>query len=1208
MNFSVSVFFIMMLITCQIKLYICPSTGIFYVLPDNLSSTSCPSQPCATLNQYLSSLSPEMSNIMFVFLSGEHNLISNITMQHVYNVTMVGYYHNLSPAIIFCHSDDAVMIFINCFNITISSLVFKNCGGYGPKIDAVEAKTLYADSLVIAAMFISICDNCNITDVVFIGYGLVVSNLLGKSYLHNVTVHLNTTEHSLPEWCGHGLEVANYGRSPYYISHTLIHMSKITINGSNSQHTCQYFHTYGIHIHMEATDYNTTLILSDSSFVNVSVKCILKVRLVHTMSSTIILWIKHCKFLYNKYKRKLQEPTVEITIPYTNVTLFFTNCFFYENANDESPLISIQVKRHVHDKRSYSDYDYSVDWCLFPSQVQIIRCSFLKNMGSLIKVQGNKRQNCIIHLSIIGPFKIMGNWARFRDNLIATHGVIVSIIGEATFIYNSYGINFIVFDSCTVIFCKNISFIKNMDWYGSAHIITLQSDSAYIKIMENANIKFINNSRNDQAVQVKVENYTPHPFCAFQYCTDTSKNASYALLKNYSIIIYYENYKHFTTDNVANGNDGPSLNLLISYYTFHCQWLPEAVFYDYHPADINKQIIHTDDKQMYQHTRVCYCFMNNTYDCSLDLLGPVFPGQVLQVDLCVPREADNDEIFTLYIDTHNKFLPNSACKVAHQNQLISTITGLSKTYNFTIVSESENECELFLTAQPDLYKRYDAFYVKLLPCPIGFTLQNGVCDCDPILSIITDECYIDYSTIRRPANYWIVANTQANNTKYLISVCPMDYCLPYSSSVNLLHPDLQCQFNRTGILCSQCPHPLSMVFASSRCMKCTNVHILITIIVIVAGVVLVVLLYVLNLTVTNGTINGIIFYANIVSINDSVFLANDNVFKPLRVFISFINLDLGIETCFYNGMDSYAKMWLQLFFPSYLIIIAMSIIIASRYSTRILRLTYRRSLPVLATLFLLSYTGVLRTVLTVLFSYSTITHLPSGHQQLVWSIDASIPLFGLKFTILFITCLVLFLILIPFNATLLFTRYFLRFKAINHFKPLLDAFQGSYKDKYYYWSAVHLTLRGLLFAFYAFPTKLKLIFSTMLLISLGFYIGYIQPNKNRVVNIQELLLLLNLTIMYAVSYQGGVFFIVTNVMISLAFVQFGTIVMYHLLTYTCHCDITCMLKIAKQKLITKLYSKKNLSSDLDDIALLNIPECTYNYTEYRDGLVSDDFK
>ena len=150
-----------------------------------------------------------------------------------------------------------------------------------------------------------------------------------------------------------------------------------------------------------------------------------------------------------------------------------------------------------------------------------------------------------------------------------------------------------------------------------------------------------------------------------------------------------------------------------------------------------------------------------------------------------------------------------------------------------------------------------------------------------------------------------------------------------------------------------------------------DIHILITLIIILAGIVLVVLLYLLNLTVTTGTINGIIFYANIISINDSVFLMNNNVFNLLRVFISFANLDLGIETCFYNGMDGYTKMFLQLFFPFFLIVIAASIIVVSRYSSRILRWTYSMSLPVLATLFLLSYTSVLRAVLTVLYHNST---------------------------------------------------------------------------------------------------------------------------------------------------------------------------------------------------------------------------------------------
>ena len=74
--------------------------------------------------------------------------------------------------------------------------------------------------------------------------------------------------------------------------------------------------------------------------------------------------------------------------------------------------------------------------------------------------------------------------------------------------------------------------------------------------------------------------------------------------------------------------------------------------------------------------------------------------------------------------------------------------------------------------------------------------------------------------------------------------------------------------------------------------------------------------------------------------------------------------------CFYNGMDDYTKMYLQLAFPVYLIIIATLLIIGSRYSTKIQRLTARGALAVLATLFLLSYTKILRTVSNVLFFYT----------------------------------------------------------------------------------------------------------------------------------------------------------------------------------------------------------------------------------------------
>ena len=139
------------------------------------------------------------------------------------------------------------------------------------------------------------------------------------------------------------------------------------------------------------------------------------------------------------------------------------------------------------------------------------------------------------------------------------------------------------------------------------------------------------------------------------------------------------------------------------------------------------------------------------------------------------------------------------------------------------------------------------------------------------------------------------------------------------------------------------------------------------------------MLFLFNLTVTDGDVNVILFYVNI---NTPISLPNQKTVE--YAFISLTNLDLGITTCFYDGMGDYAKMWLQLAFPLYLIVIAILFIIASRHSIRVLRLTANRALPVLATLFLLSYTKVLHTVSIVLFLYSKVTHLPSGRSSLVW--------------------------------------------------------------------------------------------------------------------------------------------------------------------------------------------------------------------------------
>ena len=110
------------------------------------------------------------------------------------------------------------------------------------------------------------------------------------------------------------------------------------------------------------------------------------------------------------------------------------------------------------------------------------------------------------------------------------------------------------------------------------------------------------------------------------------------------------------------------------------------------------------------------------------------------------------------------------------------------------------------------------------------------------------------------------------------------------------------------------------------------------------------------------------------------------------------------------------SLWCTEYYQHNLILIAISLIITSRYSPRVQRLTAHRALPVFVTLFLLSYTKILRTVSNVLFLYSSVVYLPSDHTKLVWSVDANVPLFEVKFMILFITCPVLFAIMIPFKV------------------------------------------------------------------------------------------------------------------------------------------------------------------------------------------------
>ena len=509
--------------------------------------------------------------------------------------------------------------------------------------------------------------------------------------------------------------------------------------------------------------------------------------------------------------------------------------------------------------------------------------------------------------------------------------------------------------------------------------------------------------------------------------------------------------------------------------------------------------------------------------------------------------------------------PNRACKSHNVNNRWMLFTNICTQIGYNMLHDSAKNCEIYLhgtiiePSETNLidvkfnWKFIDAFRVKIAPCPPGFALNKilKICQCDSILKtqvISIDSCNIDDQTIQRPGNSWIVGNTnsQNNHTYQVSSHCPFDYCLPHSLHLNISNPDSQCQFDRTGLLCGRCKEGFSTVFSTSQCRNCSSTYLLLLFLFTLLGIALIIFLFVSNFTVADGSINGFIYYANIVSINGPVFFPNYMMTKYAFILISFVNLDLGIDTCFYNGMDDYAKMWLQLIFPMYLIFIATLLIITSRYSTRIQRLTARRALPVLATLFLLSYTKILRTVSSVLFSYSTITNLPNKTTTLVWSVDTDTKLFGSKFNFLFAVCLVLFLILLPFNAIL---RTLSRFKFINHFKPLLDAYQGPYW--FYYWIGIQLLLSAVFYGISALDKNTNMMIGIIIFGAMECIHGRKFPFKSKAQNYQELLLIFNLHIpvLFATSASTTSNFIAVTTLVGLAFVQFIIFTLYRLMLH-----------------------------------------------------------
>ena len=465
--------------------------------------------------------------------------------------------------------------------------------------------------------------------------------------------------------------------------------------------------------------------------------------------------------------------------------------------------------------------------------------------------------------------------------------------------------------------------------------------------------------------------------------------------------------------------------------------------------------------------RVEFCLDNVIYPNYSHPNVLIKKGEIFTVSLVAVDQVGNPQNATIINSFHSK-RGNGQLKAGQVEQQVgSQCTELE--YN---VYSQDKSAQIHIHADGpcgDKGVSRKTLNVIFLPCtcPVGFEPSPGpseincICECDQKLTEHQiSSCSAENQTILVETNVWIGLSNYTNETEFVIHDCPFDYCVekPVNISLSSLNSaNKQCAYNRTGILCGMCQKDLSLVFGSSRCKECSDNYISFLILFALAGIALVAFILLLNLTVATGTIHGLIFYANILTANHSLFLplATSNI---LTVFISWLNLDLGIEICFYDGMDSYGNFLLQLAFPTYVFVLIGTIIALCEVSKKFATLLGNRNpVAVLCTLILLSYSKLIRTIITAL----QFTHLeyPDGPREIVWLYDANVEYFTVSHIPRFIAAFIIIILGATYTILLLFGQWFprcskrkiMKWTKNTKYNAFIDAYHAPFTPKHRYW-------------------------------------------------------------------------------------------------------------------------------------------------------------
>ena len=435
--------------------------------------------------------------------------------------------------------------------------------------------------------------------------------------------------------------------------------------------------------------------------------------------------------------------------------------------------------------------------------------------------------------------------------------------------------------------------------------------------------------------------------------------------------------------------------------------------------------------------------------------------------------------------------------------------------------------------------------IQLLDCPIGFELNDteGKCVCSTLLYKLSTsyqpDCSISsgadnsISTITRTTTEWIgIANLSNGTLVFGAALNCFVYCrykrgysrfIVNDTNVAIASNDLSnsvplCIDNREGLLCSQCPPGYSVVFGSYECKQCSNWWLFTLIIYAVSGPLLIYLLYVLKLTLTTGTLNGIIFCVQVLGFIDPPSVDS----REMNLLLNgWSHIDLKVSLCLYNGMTELWKQGLLTMYQVYILSILLGIIVLSRFSVKISNKIANSSVQILVTVVHIIFSYILASIMDV-FTPVTIDTNNTEEPMQVWFKYPTVE-YGTHghLVLMIITSLVVGPILGVYMTVLLAGRPLMRinYRIREYIRPVYEAIHAPYKQNKEFFFVSRLFIVILLYVIYTCLRGKDMLLIASIMLSIYIAVESIsRPFKRMSLNIFNLFLLSFSALIYGSSW------------------------------------------------------------------------------------------